>query len=277
MRYVILRDDDTNGLTPVDYLETLYRPFLRQGLPISLAVIPSVRTDITYGRNVLEGFLLTRNGTTDPMVPIAANRQLTSYLLANPGYHIAQHGYNHEFVQGDCEFEQNQRADVVRRLDLGAEHLKAAGLGTPPAFVAPYDRFTRTSLREVARRFAVISTAWFELGRLPRSWWPRYLWRKGRGQSHFRVGGTTLLSHPPCHLSCRRPYGNMLEEIRRSISSRRLTVLVTHWWEFFPKRQPDTAFIGILHRLAEYLAGERQLQVVTFRDVADGTVPLNEL
>ena len=35
MRYVILRDDDTNALTPVDCLERLYRPFLNRGLPVN--------------------------------------------------------------------------------------------------------------------------------------------------------------------------------------------------------------------------------------------------
>ena len=42
MRYVILRDDDTNTFTPVECLERLYRPFLDLGLPVNLAVIPNV-------------------------------------------------------------------------------------------------------------------------------------------------------------------------------------------------------------------------------------------
>src|SRR4051812_29476795 len=111
MRYVLLRDDDTNALTPLEYLEQLYGPFLQLGLPVNLAVIPNVRTDITYGRNILEGFLLTRDGVTQKTVPISSNPELVQYLRAHPGYHIAQHGYNHEFVRGDCEFEQHQRQD----------------------------------------------------------------------------------------------------------------------------------------------------------------------
>ena len=31
MRYVIIRDDDTNALTPVECLERLYRPLLERG------------------------------------------------------------------------------------------------------------------------------------------------------------------------------------------------------------------------------------------------------
>ena len=46
MRTVIIRDDDTNALTPVDCLERLYRPFLVRGLPVNLATIPEVRTDV---------------------------------------------------------------------------------------------------------------------------------------------------------------------------------------------------------------------------------------
>jgi len=46
MRYVILRDDDTNALTPIECLETLYRPFLARGLPVNLATIPEVRVSI---------------------------------------------------------------------------------------------------------------------------------------------------------------------------------------------------------------------------------------
>ena len=45
MRYVILRDDDTNALTPVECLEKLYRPFLARGLPVNLATVPEVRMD----------------------------------------------------------------------------------------------------------------------------------------------------------------------------------------------------------------------------------------
>src|SRR5437870_3824758 len=61
MRYVILRDDDTNALTPVDCLERLYRPFLDRGLPVNLATIAKVRTDTTGAGGALEGYLVARD------------------------------------------------------------------------------------------------------------------------------------------------------------------------------------------------------------------------
>src|SRR5215813_4549882 len=126
MRYVLIRDDDTNALTPPEYLDRLYRPFLDRALPVNLAVIPNVRTDITYGQNILEGFLVHRNGSTPKTLPIGSNPKLVKYLLANPGYHVAQHGYNHEFVHGDCEFEQHHRRDLARRIDQGQKLLGEA-------------------------------------------------------------------------------------------------------------------------------------------------------
>jgi hypothetical protein len=35
----------------------------------------------------------------------------------------------------------------------------------------PYDRLSRTAFIEVAARFNVISTGWFEAGRVPMRWW----------------------------------------------------------------------------------------------------------
>src|SRR6185436_2469991 len=64
MHYVVLRDDDTNALTPIECLERLYRPFLDRGLAVNLATIPNVCTDVRYGEGILEGFLMTKNGAT---------------------------------------------------------------------------------------------------------------------------------------------------------------------------------------------------------------------
>src|SRR5213594_227406 len=75
---------------------------------------------------------------------------------------------------------------------------------------APYDKLSRASLEEVARRFRVISTGWYELRRLPVGWWPRYALKKARHTPHWRIGSTLLLSHPGCLLSYHRSYCAML-------------------------------------------------------------------
>src|SRR4029079_8246394 len=137
-----------------------------------------------------------------------------------------------------------------RRLDLGTQHLIDAGFAKPETFVAPYDRITRASYLGLAKRFRVISTGWFEWGRTPIQWWPKLFAARSRRQKHWRADGVTLLSHPGCLLSYQRTYQTMLDQIKAPIRANHLTVLVTHWWEFFRRGDSDIHFIRVLHETA---------------------------
>ena len=277
MRYVILRDDDTNALTPVECLEALYRPFLDRGLPVNLAVIPEVATNALTPEGQPEGFLFTKDSNRagpDPIaarVPISDRPELVRYLQKNAGYRVAQHGCHH-----DCfEFERDSVLEISERLEHGLRLLVEAGFPRPATFVAPHDRFSRASYREVARRFRVVSSGWFELRRLPHSWWPRYFIKKALRATHWRTGRTILLSHPGCLLSARRDFDCMHDEIVQAIQNRRLTVLVTHWWEYFPDGNPNKRFISLLHETADYLAAQPDIKVISFDKLAQGSLELN--
>jgi hypothetical protein len=272
MHTVILRDDDTCAFTPRECLERLYRPFLQRGLPINLAVIPEVRTTVRTPDGQLEGFLTSGRGPDTPLAPMANNRGLVEYLRAESGFHIAQHGCHHDYL----EFGRSDRGELAQRLDHGAQCLREAGFETPVAFVAPYDRMSRAAYLEIAARFRVISTGWFELGRVPLRWWPKYALKKIGRRPHWRAGRTTLLSHPGCHLSFHRPYTEMFAAVCRDIESRPLTVVVTHWWEYFRNGVADEKFIAVLHEVASWLASRKDIRVVSFRDVASGNIALND-
>lgn len=267
MRLVILRDDDTNALTPVECLERLYRPFLARGLPVNLATIPEVRLDACTPDGRREGFLPLQRNLAVETVALAERRALTDYLHANPGLHLVQHGCHHDRF----EFDRTDRAEVIRRLERGAQRLREAGFDDVRAFVAPHDKISPVAYEELAKRFPVISTGWFEWRRLPAAWRPRYLLKKISGRPHWRVNGTQLLSHPGCLLSYQRPYDTMLETIKRTIARSDLTVLVTHWWEYFRDGRPDDDFIRVLHQLAEHLAAQPDICVTTFATLAEGT------
>ncbi len=275
MKYVILRDDDTNALTPISYLEKLYRPFLDKGLAVNLATIPNVCTQATYSDGKPELFLMAKNGNTEKTLPIGSNSKLVEYLLGNSEFHILQHGCRHEFVNKNYEFDHENREDIASRLDEGAKYLIEAGFARPNAFVAPYDQLSRTSLEEVSKRFRVLSTGWYSWRRLPASWWPQYALKKAFRAPHWQVGQTILLTHPGCHLSYHKSYDTILGEIDKSINSRRLTVLVTHWWEYFRNNTPDEPFIERLHETADYLASRKDLKVISFNDLAQNKVSLN--
>jgi hypothetical protein len=270
MHTVILRDDDTCAFTPRDCLERLYRPFLDRGLPVNLAVIPSVRTNVRTPDGRLEGFLPAGRAPCGPLAPIAENNELVEYLNAERGYHLVQHGCHHDYF----EFGDSDRAELARRLDRGARCLREAGLARPGTFVAPYDRMSRAAYLEIATRFEVISTGWFEIGRVPLGWWPEYALKKWKRHPHWQVGRTTLLSHPGCLLSFQRPYAEMFAAVRHAVESRPLIVLVTHWWEYFRNGTPDEEFIGVLHEVAKWLASRKDIRVVSFREVASGAVSI---
>ncbi len=302
MHYVIIRDDDTNAFTPVACLEKLYRPFLDQGLPVNLATIPAVSTSATMANGQREGFLAVSNGAGSPShqeaaglqplrspgtptalsepentpalshhMPIASNQDLVQYLKGNPGFHIVQHGCHHDYH----EFDRPSAAEIAKRLEYGSCLLQEAGLGRPRTFVAPYDKLSRPGLCEVAARFRILSTGWYELRRLPYSWWPRYGLKKLRKAPHWRVGQTLLLSHPGCLLSYHHTLSTMMGGIFHYLENQRVTVLVTHWWEYFRNNEPDEPFIDFLHETASYLATRPNLKVITFDDLLEKGVELN--
>jgi hypothetical protein len=239
-------------------------------MPVNLAVIPEVRTDVRMADGRLEGFLSAGRSPGIPLAPIGFNAGLVDYLRSEPGYHVQQHGCHHDLF----EFGISGRRELARRLDRGADLLREAGFARPPAFVAPYDRMSRAAFIEVAARFEVISTGWFEAGRVPVRWYASYALKKLGRRPHWRAGGRVLLSHPGCLLSFQRPRGGMLPSVRNAVEGAVLTVLVVHWWEFFRDGEPDQRLIGVLHEVADWLASRTDVRVVSFADVAAGAVPI---
>jgi hypothetical protein len=270
MRYVIIRDDDTNAFTPVAWLDRLYRPMIERGLPVNLATIPEVSTSAQMSDGRPEGFLVAKNGTKAKRMPLEANHELVEYLRSHNAYHIVQHGCHHDYLEFDCDSE----TEVIQRLDQGRQRLLEAGFPEPQTFVAPYDKLSRASLRAVSQRFRVLSTGWFELRRLPYSWWPVYAVKKFRREPHWQIGQTLLLSHPGCLLSYQRTFSRALQGIVHCVERNRVTVLVTHWWEYFRTGQPDEPFIDFLHETLRHLAKRADVKIISFADLASGAVPL---
>ena len=263
MRYVILRDDDTNALTPVECLERLYRPFLDHGLPVNLATIPRVRTDTIRADGKPEEFLYGAPRAAQRSISLAENPRLVRYLLENRNLRVVQHGYDHTMN----EFASDDVDDLRHRIEQGREVFQQLGFPRSNAFVAPYDQYSPGGIREIVSQFRVFSTGWFDLRRLPQKWWLPYAVKKAGRRAHWRVEGTLLLSHPGCLLSCHRPREAMLNSIKDTVSGQQLTVLVTHWWEYFRNRQPDEAFIAVLHETAAWLAKEPDIKVIAFDDL----------
>lgn len=263
MQYVILRDDDTNALTPVDCLETLFRPFLDRGLPVTLSIIPHVKTTVIRPDGKLEAFLMARKSDTPETLPIGSCPQLIQYILDNPGYHVAQHGYHHEVE----EFASPDGEELARRLDAGIRDFIQAGLPRARAFVAPQDKLSKAALIQLKARFPIISSSWFELSQIPLSWWPYYAVKKALRQEHWRVGKTQLLTRPVQQISYLQPYDTILECVRQQVRAHSLLILLTHWWEFFRDGRRDERLISVLHQVADFLSTDPNVRVISFDDL----------
>lgn len=270
MNYVIVRDDDTCALTPVRCLERLYRPFLDRNLPVNLAVIPKVNTRATWADGTEEGFLFAKRGDEPAHLPIGAHTELLEYLRANPGFECVHHGFEHTYL----EFNSSDRSSLAQRLDEGTRCFAEAGITPPKTFVAPYDQISRAAYLELEKRFRTVSTGWFELGRTPRAWWPDLLLAKAMRRPHWQTRDLTLLSHAGCMLSHKRPLDTMLPTIRETVQQNRLTVLVTHWWEYFHRGKQNDAFIHTLHQTADMLANLPDVRVIPFSALEDPTNPI---
>ena len=224
MHYVILRDDDTCAYTPPACLERLYRPFLGRGMPVTLAAIPEVRTDVKASDGRLEGFITAGRGPHMPVAPIGLARELVDYIKAEPGYKVAQHGCHHDAL----EFGGSSRGELARRLDRGAGVLREAGFEKPSAFVAPYDRLSRAAFVEVAPRFDVISTGWFEARRVPLRWGAQYALKKLSNRPHWRAGERACSAIPAaCFPSTGRVPPCWRRSNRRSTAPRSLSSCFT--------------------------------------------------
>ena len=263
---VIIRDDDTCGLTPPEFLERLYRPFLDASLPVNLATIPDVATGTTTPEGELEGFIQAGRKVSGKSAPIGEHTALLEYLAERPLFKIVHHGHDHRYF----EFASDDREESERKLDAGRRMLDAAGLGSPGTFVAPYDQYRPAALKAIADRFSVFSTGWFDRARLPASWLPAYLLKKLRRAPHWRVGDTRLLTHPGCLLSYTRPYDTIFANVQRAVRSSDLTVLVTHWWEYFRDGgNPDEDLIETHHAVGRWLAEDPEVEVISFEDLSE--------
>jgi hypothetical protein len=69
----------------------------------------------------------------------------------------------------------------------------------------------------------------------------------------------------------------MFEAVRRRVEASPLTVLVTHWWEYFREGVADEEFIANLHEVALWLSSRSDICVTTFDRVATGDVPLTSV
>jgi hypothetical protein len=266
-RYVVIRDDDLHAYTPIECLETLYRPFLDRLQVVNLSAIPCVDTTVKLKNGLCEEYLIFNPEKTLPLAPISANPTLVDYVLQNSGYQITQHGYTHL----THEFLSRNRRDLAGRLDRGLAELSKAGFKDVCTFIAPQERLSTEALKEVSKRFALISSHWYEWRQLPVAWLPWYVVKRWNNLAHWRAGKTLLVTHQRTLFARNVDYRAALPELKQRLSTHQVVVLPTHWWEFYERDtlRPNRPMIEAYHAVSAYLAERPDVKVIRFNALID--------
>lgn len=254
-RLVIIRDDDTNATTPIEALDTIYRPFLEHNLPISLAIIPLVDPTTSQANGTKEPFIYTRciqKAFQNDCIPLKQNPALIEYLKKNQ-YELVMHGCHHTFH----EFGTDARQEIQNRLKRGFQAFEEADLQRPSAFVAPYEAISRAAFSEITQNFSLLSSHWYSIKKIPIQFWPSLISSKLKKQPYWKANTCLCLTRPRQFFSS---VNYTLQDIVAVIETSPITVLLTHWWEFFD--QEGARKLKLLHELAGYLATNSSVKVV---------------
>jgi len=272
--YVCIRDDDVNAFTPPRMLHEAYRPLLRAGLPLNVAVVPAVETDVPI--DAVESNYFRQEGLRQtPIVPADArgrpgrhpmtdNVEMIRFVADHPGIEIAQHGYDHAFVGGEPEFCATGKADLAERLDRGRQVL-ADCFGAPPAFfVPPWDRVSQEGMALVRERFKGISLKNGHTGCFPRltrlrlrlkPWTGPFLW----------LGRFLVLEHPGYVVTRFHVPAYMEEKTAALVAEETVVVLVVHHWEFFYDwDEPNEPFLHAWPGILQGLIDNPDVRIMSF-------------
>lgn len=253
-RYVIIRDDDTNFHTPIECLEKIFAPFWNKNLSINLSVIPRVSSKALSVWGTPEGFLsFAENNTAN--TEIYRNEPLLKYLKNNPLIEVVTHGYDHRLF----EFTSNNRNFLIEHLKRGAEYMQRAGLN-PLAFVPPYDEISKEAFNELIKRFKVISLHHWDSNKIPRSARP-----KCYARTHWEWKGVKLLSHDD--LVWKKKSKDLLSSVQAGVKKNSITVITSHWHEFFPDGKENIERLRAWHSVADWLHKEK-ITALTFSQLA---------
>ena len=249
MPTIIFRDDDTSYFTAPQRLEAIYGRVWEAGLPVCLAVIPSICGDTRVywsdGNPQDPGIPPEYRGKTEKF-PVSDNRELCAFLndkAAAGLVEICLHGYTHTFY----EFITHDRALIRRMLDAGMALLERAFPAAPiRTFMPPYDRISPIALEELIARGLNISTRSLNLAPVPQL--PQI---SGFAAEEIRTGQKLFVCDDYL-FSHKRDPAESLRLARTALARNDLTIVCNHYWTFFhpwraqPNRPDYTAWNAFL-------------------------------
>ena len=253
VKYILIRDDDANFFTRPEMLEEVYGFIFENNIPINFAIIPAVnsaaKTESSYfGAGTPEPFLPVEIAGEDKQFPITGNPDLLQFLNSLKRKEFLLHGLEHAGKSGKYEFESDDKNVIEDKLIKGTNIFKEAFGVAPETFVAPQDKYSRTALTQIKSRFKTLSMGWVDSSRIPFILYCRYLQMKLTGRNYICDGEFLITEHPGCMFSKFMDINEMSKKLDEYIAAHRMTVIVTHHWEFFENGTLNTELLNAFRR-----------------------------
>lgn len=279
MKYVVIRDDDICLFTGTDMLETLYRPLLDAGKPVSLSVVPAIGGGQAVGHlngPFWEKYRLEYSPCLPPgqrrerrIFPLTPDCEIVRYLRERTGYEIVQHGYNHLAVDGIREGMLTDKLLIAEKIESSRAIMQECFGRPSDFFVVPWDDVSAETLAILKRYFKGISL--HRIGKRHVSWsrklqtaGRRFLPERVRSQ-YVRDGGFLLLEYPGPILSMFNDYKTMKKRVEDFLADHEVLVLVSHYWEYYwDWDEPNRKFLAAWHDIVACLLERPDVEIVDF-------------
>lgn len=271
---ILVRDDDISAFTQPEILQRVHEPLLKRNLPLNLAVIPQVRTDIRGG--ALERIYFSQEGLEfEPFIPplkrglgesygLKYNLALCTFLRQAPNIEVLQHGFAHTWEGGNAEFLHKNKNLLQQWLNKGKALITEALEKEIQFFVPPWDVISQEAAGFIRKSHLGISLK--EPPRFFLPLWRRFNIKHSRISSRFLWSGRLLLlGHPGYIISRFNSAEYMYAKIKELLNKEDIIVLVVHHWEFFfDWAEEDSKFLLCWHKILEELISNPDIEFLTF-------------
>jgi hypothetical protein len=279
LKFIIIRDDDTNFFTPAGFIRQIYQTLLDNQLPFSLSVIPNVRADVYRRHNRIsddsanspeyEPFIAPSARGEKLNYSVADNKELIDLINQYPQIECLQHGYSHEyFADGTTEFTSSDVHEINKKLEKGCHILQTAFKKRPKVLVPPWDTVSHTALSCIQLNYSGLYVAKYPHSILPVSYWPKFLTKKLYKRSFLMFRKLLILDHDGQFLTSGRTPETILSRVEELLDQNDIVQLVNHFWEFFPDWSHGHAYLlRMWKEVLEYLISRQDVRIVSFDEL----------
>jgi hypothetical protein len=195
------------------------------------------------------------------------NREIVEFIRSIENCEVLQHGLTHGNIGEMQEFGISDEEEIQRRAKLGSALLEECFHSKPSCFVPPYDNPSLETLHFLKSHYKTLSNAQLN-GRLAIKFIGAYTKKKLASRNYMFYDKLLIIEHYGYPLNRFNTPDSILSEVRRTIETNDIIILVNHHWEyFFDWSKLDQSLFGAWQQVIEYLLQKEDLHLLTFSEL----------